>query len=164
MEAWVIRPYPHLKPRMQEFVHKRIIAVGWPNIGDLTGLDRQGIATRLKEAYPKCDGAAHLRGSTTLLRFRDGMQIGDVVIVAPRKSESANVSVAQILGPYHFDPETDGDHFGYPHHRRVDWLRRDVPRNELPGPVASSLNSQGTLFKTNCDALLAWARRAKILE
>jgi restriction system protein len=148
---------------MADFVKKRIIAVGWPNTGDLTGLDREGLAARLKEAYPDHDGGWYSTGVATLLRFRDEMQIGDLVVVAPRTSDSPNVSVARLAGPYRFDADTDGEYFGYPHHRPVTWLRHEVPRQALPGEVISSLHSHETLFRTNRDAMVAWANREGLL-
>ena len=35
--AWLIRPMPDGKLRINEFREKGIIAIGWPGIGDLKG-------------------------------------------------------------------------------------------------------------------------------
>ena len=156
MQAWVIRPYPHQNFRMQEFVQKQIIAVGWPNIGDLTALPPAEIEARLRKEYPERSDRWRFNATGTLLRFLSEMAVTDLVIVAPRQKDSPNVSLARLVGLYRFDPRTDGHVFGYPHHRPVKWLRHDVPRQTLPRKVLTSLHSQLTLFKTDCDAMIRW--------
>ena len=53
-KAWLIRPRPHEIYRMPEFKTKNIVAIGWPGIGDITGMSREDLKQTLADApYPR---------------------------------------------------------------------------------------------------------------
>jgi predicted Mrr-cat superfamily restriction endonuclease len=158
MNAWIVRPYPHLKPRMREFIQKEIIAIGWPNIGDLTSLSPEQIEMRNRTHHPGQTDRRYRLWTSTICRFRDDVKTGDLVIVAPKKSESETVSIGVVSGGYRYDPDTDGEFFGYPHHKSVSWIRHEVRRSSLPTKIEKSLRSQGTLFRTDSMILQEYCR------
>ena len=70
--AWIVRPYPHGKYRIKEFLANNMIAIGWPGIGDLSsciGLD--DIKSRLL-AYYKHHSSRSLESSISIRSVTGG--------------------------------------------------------------------------------------------
>ncbi|MFC1531565.1 restriction endonuclease [Gemmatimonadota bacterium] len=148
MRAWVIRPYPHGKYRVPEFLDANIVAIGWPGIGDMAeATTREQAKARLHRfGYgPRQLGQA----AGTLYRFVNEMNVGDYVVVP----DGDVVYIGVIKSDYRFNVDVDEDDQGYSHQRAVSWLHdgKALKRRMLTGRVYDSLKGQQTLFSTHAD-------------
>ncbi|MBT9137165.1 MAG: hypothetical protein DDT34_02252 [Firmicutes bacterium] len=131
-KVWLLRPSPHGTNRMGEFVARSIIAIGWPELGDLTGMSREQIKAAL--ATPPYSLSSLELGSAyaSVDIFVNQMSVGDLVLV-PNGSE---IHFCRVVGDYGYSQSDQGD--GYPHQRRVEWLATTL-RTSLPMEVRLSL-------------------------
>jgi predicted Mrr-cat superfamily restriction endonuclease len=137
--AWLVRPYPHDNPRLNEFQSKNIVAIGWPNIGDLSGKSREELKTILSGTPYYLNGLALGNAYATVDILVNSMQVGDFVLVA----DGADIYFGEITSDYIFDPAVDNDNYGYPHQRSIKWLS-NTSRKELSMPLRSSLKVHRT--------------------
>lgn len=139
MKAWLLRPMPHNIPRMKEFRDNSIIAIGWPEIGSLTGKNKQEIHECLKD-HPLNYAPQELGIATsTVNSFVNEMRQGDLVVVP----YGNDVFFAEISSDYLFEPSKIAE--GYPHQRNVKWIRGPVRRNEIFEDLRKSLRAPRTL-------------------
>jgi len=137
--AWMLRPYPHDTLRINEFLSKNIVAIGWPGIGDLTGTPREQLKTILSN--PPYNYSSLKLGNVygTIDIVVNQMQVDDLVIV-PNDNE---IHFCQIKSDYFYDLKLDNNQDGYPHQRQVVWLKM-INRKDLPMELRSSLKAQQT--------------------
>jgi restriction system protein len=116
------------------FLKASCIAIGWPDMGDLTKLppDRDGFKAKMKNAYPASKPGAIPTNAGQLFRFALEAKVGDLV-VWPSKFDR-NVNIGRIVGPYQFEPKGEP---AYPNRHAVKWLKR-LPRTHF---------SQGALYE-----------------
>jgi restriction system protein len=97
------------------------LAIGWPNLGDLTPIvhDREAIKAKLKIASPDEKPGAVPVIAGELFRFANEMAVGDVVIY--RSNEGGQVHLGEVTGPYSHDPSYDPEH---PNRRPVKWVKK----------------------------------------
>src|SRR5437588_9015244 len=50
-QAWIVRARPHHIDRSNEFTRGNLVALGWPNLGNLTGKQLQQIRLTLQKKY-----------------------------------------------------------------------------------------------------------------
>ena len=137
--AWLVRPYPCKIRRLDEFKEQNIIAVGWPNIGDLKGKSRQDIKEILSDA-PYCLTGLELGNAyATIDIFVNRMNIGDLVLIP----DDDDIYFAEITGDYYMNASADNDDLGYPHQRKIEWLAR-TSRKNLSKQLRSSLKVHRT--------------------
>lgn len=82
---FLLRPKPNNINRIKEFLEKNIIAVGWSDSGDLTGVD-------LKKIYLSVS-------YRSLNIFINEMKIGDIVIIP----NGEKIYFAKIISEYFYD-------------------------------------------------------------
>jgi predicted Mrr-cat superfamily restriction endonuclease len=160
-KLWVIRPEPNFVNRLANFLEKDIVAIGWPEVGDLSGgQDRPGLAARLCQVYGHYldsmkDDLAMAAG--VLDRFVNQMKCGDFVLI-PQKSD---VFVGEVTGDYSFHPELgyDGPEAGYPHWRQVRFLKDKKPFSNircLPLGVRRAIDCHLSVFSIHAAAQAMW--------
>ena len=132
--AWLVRPYPHDNPRINEFRQSNIVAIGWPGIGDLTGKSREDIKQILSASPYNLSGLAIGNAYATIDIFVNRMNLGDIVLVP----DGADIFFAEICSDYYMDSKFDSAQIGYSHQRKVKWLQ-SVARDELSKSLRSSL-------------------------
>ncbi len=137
--AWLVRPRPHGKMRLEEFKNNNIIAVGWPCIGNLTGKSREDLKEILSMKPYQLSGLALGNTYATIDIFVNQMQKGDFVLVA----NGDDIYFAEIISNYYLDKTVDNDEDGYPHQRQVHWLT-DTSRNQLSKSLRDSLKVHRT--------------------
>jgi len=137
MNTWLVRPIPHGTNRINEFRAQNIIAIGWPNIGDLTGLSREDLKKLLAGPPYNLGGLELGNAYATIDIFVNQMNVGDIVLVA----NGEDIYFAEITSDYQFDSSVDPD--GYSHQRRVKWLS-DTSRKVLSKELRSSLKVHRT--------------------
>lgn len=137
--AWLVRPMPHGINRVSEFKEKKIIAVGWPSIGDLNGKSREDLKQLLSQPPYNLNGLALGNAYATIDIFVNQMQIGDLVLMP----NGDDIYFGEITGDYYLDSTVDSDDEGYPHQRTIKWIS-DASRKELSMDLRSSLKVHRT--------------------
>lgn len=134
------------------FVRRKVIAIGWPNIRDLSQWsDRDAYKAALAQAYPGEKPGAIPTKAGMLYRFVHEMQAGDLV-VCPLKL-AREVRIGKVTGEYQYSPDVDAR---YPNMRKVDWLK-SVPRTSFSQGALYEMGSALTLFqiKSYADEVVA---------
>ena len=143
MHGWLIRPRPIKKNRINEFLQDNIIAIGWPLLPDLSSKSKEDIKALLLQIYPDeyRPNSTSLGNVTTIVdTFAHKMKIGDGIL-APDEEE---VHVGKIIGEYYYDSSKANLNDGYPHQRKVEWVKK-ISRENLPEDLRKSLRAQLTI-------------------
>ena len=140
-KVWLVRPKPHNIYRMREFLDNNIIAIGWPELGPLTGKSREDIRTDLiphpLNYSPDQLGAA----TSTVNKFVNEMRIDDIVVVPDVK----NIYFYRITSDYYYDQTKSSQSEGYPHQRKVELIKGPVGRDDIPRALRVSLRAPRAL-------------------
>jgi len=122
MNVWKLIPY-HVKDRRDEFAEwsrkHETIAIGWGGTGDLGRNPLPSAAEvkrRVAAAHPGFVTNSKVNGGSSLWRFHDEMQVGDLVIIAgtgPRKQ------TMRVTGEYYFVATGDDPTHYYEHRRKA---------------------------------------------
>lgn len=114
------------------FEKENIVALGWDKMGDLSKLkDREEFKKKYKQSYPEAKAGAVPIHAGIIYRFIHEMKKEDIIIF-PRKLER-DIWIGRIIGDYGYSSK----HI-YPHFRKVQWLREELPRTNF---------SQGALYE-----------------
>lgn len=137
--AWLIRPVPHGKSRLFEFLNHGIIAVGWPCIGDLTGKSREELKEILSKPPYDYQGLTLGNAYATIDIFVNQMKNGDLLLMP----NGDDIYFGEITSGYYCDPLVDNDNDGYPHQRKAKWLT-NTSRQTLSKELRYSLKVHRT--------------------
>jgi restriction system protein len=109
------------------FLEHNLIAIGWPEMSDLSKLppDREAFRDHFAEAFPTKGKQAVSMESGQLYRFAHEIRKGDFVVYYSVPSKT--VHIGTVIGDYAFDESPNS---AYPHHRSVRWLK-SAPREEF---------------------------------
>lgn len=135
--AWLVRPCPHDKKRLQEFQDKNIVAIGWPGIGNLEGKSRENLKQILSGSPYNYTGLKLGNSYATVDIFVNQIKPGSLVLVP----DNDDIYFAEITSGYSFDKTVDNDNDGYPHQRTVKWLN-NTSRKTLSKELRSSLKAR----------------------
>ena len=136
-KAWLLRPVPHGITRINEFLTKKIVAIGWPNIGNLSGTSREGLKLRLSQPPYQLSSLELGNAYATVDIFVNQMNIGDLILMP----NGTDIHFGIIESDYIFDENCEEE--GYSHQRVVKWLSL-TQRNDLPMQLRSSLRVHRT--------------------
>jgi predicted Mrr-cat superfamily restriction endonuclease len=141
---------------MVEFLADGIVALGWPGVGSLAGMDRTAIGKTVKKAYDIRDRSELGRHVGALDAFVNQVRDGDLVVVASPKD--GDTFIGRFYGKYRY--VRSAEDAAYPHQRRVEWLfgKRGIPRIQLPRLVASGLKAHQPIFSIDAHALTGFVR------
>ncbi len=116
------------------FLQNQCIALGWHEVGDLSGLaaERDTFKSRVAEVYPDWKQGKKINGASQLFRFLHEMKVGDLVCY-PSKADR-HIHIGRITGPYQYDSSLIAS---YPNRRRTTWLTS----------VARTSFTQGALYE-----------------
>lgn len=125
------------------FLKHNCIAIGWDAMGDLSKLaaERDAFKQRYVLAYPDAKKGGIATVSGVPFRFLHEMKIGDLVVY-PSKQDKY-IHIGRIDGGNSYAP---ADNNGYPHRRRVRWLKH-VPRLEFTQGALYEIGSALSLFQ-----------------
>lgn len=126
-----------------ELADEGFISIGWDELRDLTSIPggRDGLKERLTAEFPEKKPQAIAGWAGILVRFRDEMQPGDVV-VAPYKPDST-VNIGVITSDYYFDERAET----HAHRRRVEWKRTGLSRTVFSQSALYELGAFLTVFR-----------------
>jgi restriction system protein len=165
MALWAVRAGKHGENENYA-LENNVVTIGWEDLGDLSGIKTRDALNELMEATFSDQKVTTRRVWTgEVWALRDRMQKGDLVVI-PLKSRAA-LAVGRITGPYRYlkNGPAEGKH-----QRPVQWIRTDLPRNDVPPDILLSLGSTLTVFQVQRnnaeDRLLALleGRQPKISE
>lgn len=160
--AWLLRPNPHGKNRMDEFKNEKIIAVGWPCIGNLHDKKKDDIK-KIIDNNDKYNYSKVVLGNVASIldNFVNRMEIGDLILTP----YGDNIYFGRITSDYNFDEEKDNDEEGYPHQRHVEWSVYETLRENLSMKLRLSLKNQRTIsdLSKHFDEIEALSKGEKIL-
>ncbi|MFB1082473.1 hypothetical protein [Jeotgalibacillus sp. JSM ZJ347] len=137
MNIFMLRSKPHNIQRIDHFLKKNEIAIGWSETGDLTGVTKEGIRTILSDlGY---SGQSLLTNLGLVNSFIHTMKVGDIVLI--REQEIVHIGK---VGEYKWKKEYEPEFMS--HTRSVEWLGQ-VPFEELNAPLQSLLKNIRTISK-----------------
>lgn len=143
-EVWMLRAKQHGNNRISEFLEDNIIAIGWPQIGNLSKLGKEEIRKEIisNEYYRnKYDTKRKLSMAVSQVqRFVIEMNIGDYVIVP----DLEDIYIGIIASDYMYVENLDNDIEGYPHQRKVEF-KLHLTRDNLDQNLRDSLRATMTL-------------------
>lgn len=126
-----------------ELVSAGMVAIGWPDAGDLTDLpdDRDAFKARMRESFPDRSEAWVANAAGQLLRFRHVMQVGELVVYSRKADRTINIG--RISGAYAYQPEVWGR---YPNRRSVEWLKTEIPRERFSSGCLYEIGSALSVY------------------
>lgn len=127
---------------LELFLKRRMVALGWHEVGDLTGArTRKAVAELVDRVWP--DDPPGRRGMWTgmLHRFRSEMSIEDAVVTYDPSSRVYHIG--RILSDYRYDAKSSEQ---WPSIRDVEWYAT-VERDRLSVATKNELGAIMTLFK-----------------
>ena len=150
MTMWGI----HNDTLTHELVDQGFISIGWDDVNrDLRTISdgRAGLKAALAVAHPDAKPRGIANWAGTLARFRDEMQVGDIV-VAPFKPDST-INIGVITSEYAFHPEART----HRHRRSVSWRKVGLSRTVFTQPALYEIGAFLTVFaiRKHADEFLA---------
>ncbi len=134
------------------FLHKKVIAIGWREMGDLNKIaaDRDAFKAHYAHTYPDSKLGAVRTNAGQIYRFSHEMQEGDLIAYPSKQTKT--IHIGRIAGGYQFAPFTSK---GYPNQRTVTWLK-ELPRSHFSQGALYEIGSALSLFtlKTYADEFL----------
>ena len=98
-KAWLLRPSPSGKNRISEFKQDNIIAIGWPDIGNLSGKQHSQIRSSLE--VPPYEYTSIKLGTVSAMLdiFVNRMNVDDLVLVP----DGDDIHFCIVQSDYFFD-------------------------------------------------------------
>ena len=94
-KCWVVRPYPNGQYRMKEFLDESVVAIGWPDIGDLESMTDQEIRDSIQRGKSGDSERSIGLQSGMVIRFSKEIAKGDVVFVPD--GEDIHLAEVEVL-------------------------------------------------------------------
>jgi restriction system protein len=125
-----------------EFLEKRLVAIGWSDIGDLSQYkEKPALVAAVRKQWPAWRDGTVKSSASQLIRFRDELAVGDRVITYD--SSTRTYHLGTIAGEYVHAP---GAIPPYENIRQVQW-ESHVDRDKLSVDTRKRLGPTLTLFK-----------------
>jgi len=141
---WMVRAGEQAK-LFKEFKSKKIIAIGWNELGDLSKFkDYNELKIKVRQIYPGKEGNVSIT-SGQLSRFKSDFKKGDGIITYDPQNRI--YLVGEITGDYEWNKE-ECEYFNI---RKVKWLN-EVSRDKLSITTKNTLGAISTLFEVGEDA------------
>lgn len=139
MSVWGI----HNDTLTTELIDDGFVSIGWDTVGDLKLIpgSREELKHTLNLALPNSNPRAIAGWAGILLRFRDEIKLGDV-IVAPYKPDST-INIGVVTGDYEFLSAAET----HRHRRKVDWKKIGLSRTIFTQPALYELGAFLTVFR-----------------
>ncbi|MFI2558371.1 CBS domain-containing protein [Nocardia farcinica] len=135
--AWLVRS-GRGGERERKALTEGLTIIGWPEIGDLSRYRTwQELKQGLREAYPDASPTMLGNWAGQLWKFETAIQEGDLVVM-PLKTNYGFVAVGRVSGAYEYHGDEPPD---FRQVRKVDWLRTDIPWENIRPDLRASLGS-----------------------
>lgn len=126
-----------------ELIDEGFVSLGWDGVSDLNTIagGREGFKQVLTRLFPDTKAQSIAGQAGVLYRFRDEIQIGDM-IVAPYKPDST-VNIGEVTSDYYYEAAADT----HRHRRRVEWKQTGLSRTVFSQPALYEIGSAISLFR-----------------
>ena len=142
---WMVRAGEYAR-LFNEFKTKKIIAVGWNELGDISKITPPSeLKNQVKTKYPDYKEGQVAISAGQIIRFRFDFKKEDYVITY--NPETRLYLIGKIMGDYEWNTKL----CEYHHVRKVEWLG-DVPRDNLSITTKNTLGAISTIFELSGDA------------
>lgn len=123
------------------FLHDKVIAIGWHEMGDLSIIEpkRDAFKARYAEVYLDAKKGSIATCSGMLYRFLYEIQIGDLVVFPSKSDHKINLGIVE--SDYFYAENA----YRYPQQRKVKWIK-SLPRTVFPQGALYEIGSALTLF------------------
>ena len=127
------------------FLKSNCVALGWPDMEDLTKLEptREAFKGKAAEVYPDWKPGQIINSASQLFRFSQEMKEGDIVLYPSKRDR--HIHIGEIKGPYKHQPQVDE---AYPNQRAAKWIR-SVPRTDFTQGALYEIGSALSLFQVS---------------
>lgn len=147
-QFYEIRPFPNHEDRYGEFIKNNFVAIGWPEILDISNLSFEEIKAEIKKLHPDYDPtkSGQIAGFFTKLL---NIKIGDIILIPYFDNEGPIVTIAKVTKPYYYDKNYYEKHMA--HQLGIERIT-DISRSEILNhykKLNNSLNARLTLTKIN---------------
>lgn len=150
--VWVIR-MTHVPASVSDLRQKSAVAIGWHEVGDLTGVtSREQVLDRVRRAFPENTAMQNAMSAGQLYRFVLEIQRGDYVLTPIKTTRT--ILIGRVQSDYRFDPDLFAP--TYPNIRKVKWLT-EKSRDEFTAPARNTLGGLAAVFRA--DTLLLEVER-----
>jgi len=145
VKMWMVRAGEYAR-LFNEFKTKKIIAVGWNELGDISKITPPSeLKNQVKTKYPDYKEGQVAISAGQIIRFRFDFKKEDYVITY--NPETRLYLIGKIMGDYEWNTKL----CEYHHVRKVEWLG-DVPRDNLSITTKNTLGAISTIFELSGDA------------
>ena len=143
MTLWLNRAGKHGE-RESKCLDENRIYLGWPGLKyDLsTVATKPALGDLLRKVYPDSPKGKIIQNTGQIWPFAHEMKPGDWVAL-PSKMKAA-IHIAEITGPYVFDPDADDPYY---HYHTVKWIETDIPRSNFAPDLLMAIGTQCTICK-----------------
>lgn len=117
------------------FYKEGLIALGWPEINDLSKYSEQESITRDLQKAGSHKGLSKKNNSLALWEFAKVMKPGDIIV--PKRGDKYYLGYGIVESEYHYNSESTE----YPHQRKVDWIKKGVWEDEVHKIVPKTLTN-----------------------
>lgn len=126
----------------QRMLDHSVVTLGWSEISDLSGRDREALELCYRQVYPDAPNGRVANHVGQLFAFADAPKTGDLVVV-PLKTRAA-IAIGEIASDYCYRTDFGAD---MPHTRSVRWLKTDIPRTRFDQDVLYTFGSSMTFSR-----------------
>ena len=127
------------------FLKKRVVALGWGALGNLSGKGKNQIKELVIREYP--NEKAVFQWAGIIDTFVNVIKAGDYVVTYDKSSRL--YYIGEVIGDYFFDDNLSKD---YPNLRIVKWNNKVISRDDLSSASKNSLGSVSTVFHLSHEA------------
>ena len=140
--VWVVRGGSEGDTVMYN-LNENVVTLGWgdwpAHTDDFESVDRDALDRIFKERFgDEHPASVRRRGRQEILRFRDRIRSGDLVVLPLKNHDTADawVAIGQVTGPATPDPDRPK---GARLRRDVTWLTKYVPESAAQRDLVSSI-------------------------
>ena len=139
MNVWGV----HNNVLTNELTDEGFISIGWDEIDSLSDIPggREGLKSKLSELNPDAKPRSIAGQAGTLVRFRDDMQVGDVIVAPYRPNSTINIGI--VTSPYYFEASAPI----HRHRHRVEWKQLGLPRTVFTQSALYEIGSVLAVFR-----------------
>lgn len=139
MNIWGI----HNDSLTTELLDQGFVSIGWDALGDLSKIrdGREGLKRALEATEPDAKPRSIAGQAGVLVRFRDEIQIGDLVVAPFRPTSTINLGV--VVSDYYYEAAADT----HRNRRRIEWKKTDLPRTVFSQSALYEIGSAITVFR-----------------